>query len=374
MKNPKILNIKNGKKNPFNSKKTKSYKFAANDIIAKPAIAKNILYSIDKKVYVSAFSLKKKKILWKSDVAKNLLNRNFNSGGILFSDGKLYVTNNTKYLMIIDATTGQEIMRKKFPDALRTKPVMANDNILLLQTISNQLVAYDIKLSKILWINHGGIQVISTKNKVHPTVNGNYVLTGFTSGEVTYIDVNSGKEQWIYDLKNDVSSSHILDSSTIVTQPIIDGNYVYFASSNGKIVKIDLDNGGNAWEKKLHDVQSMSLVDDILFITTNARQIAALSAHNAQIQWVGKLISEKDQNSKKIKTTLFQKPFIVQKGNGFSVNVIAANGELYQFNTNSEGVLPNIPKVLDITKNVQDYWISCCTGKLYKISNTKVNF
>ena len=52
------------KKNPFSDQKSKSYSLAKNTIIAKPAFAKGVMYSTDAKGFVSAYSLKKKKILF----------------------------------------------------------------------------------------------------------------------------------------------------------------------------------------------------------------------------------------------------------------------------------------------------------------------
>ena len=370
-----LLKITDGKKNPFSNEETKSYKLAKRTIIAKPAIAKGTMYSIDKEGYVSAFSLKTKKILWTTDIAKGALDRNFNTGGVLFSDGKLYITNSSRYLVILDANTGHEIIRKEFPDILRVKPIMANERLLLVQTISNQLIAYDIKSLKLIWMNEGGLETISTRNHVHPVVYNGHALVSFTSGEVLYVDINTGKEQWRYNL---TTSSDVglpsFDPSVIVTTPIISGNYAYFATSNGKIIKIDLDNGAPAWLRMANDVQSMSLVGENLFITNNARQISALSAHNGKISWVGNLISTKDRSAKKPKTTLFQDPFVTKTDNGFAVNVIASNGELYQFNINEKGNLPENPSIMKIENNVRYYWISCCTGKLHLISNNHVKF
>jgi len=369
------LKIIDGRTSPFSDEATKSYKLSRHTIIAKPAIAKGAMYSIDKEGYVSAFSLKEKKILWAADIAKGSLDRNFNTGGILFSDGKLYVTNSSRYLVVLDANTGREIIRKEFPDILRVKPIMANEHLLLVQTISNQLIAYDIRSSKLVWINEGGMETISTRSHAHPVVYNDHVLVSYSSGEILYLDIHTGQEKWRYNLAstNDVGIPSF-DPSVIVTTPILSNNYAYFATSNGKVIKIDLDNGAPAWLRTADDVQSMSLVGGNLFITNNARQIAALSAHNGKISWVGNLISIKDRNTKKPKTALFQEPFVSKTNTGFAVNVIASNGELYQFNTNASGDLPVNPNIIKIDNNEKYHWISCCTGKLHLISNNHVKF
>ncbi len=364
------------KKVSFLDKKTKSYKLAKHAIIATPAFAKGVMYNVDKEGFVSAFSFKERKLLWSTDIAKGSVERNFNVGGITYCDEKLYVTNSTRYLMVLDAKSGHEIIRKKFPDIVRVEPVMATDRIMIVQTISNQLIAYDIESSKLIWMHESAIKTILTKGHVHPVVHNEHALISYTSGEVLYLDVNTGKEKWSYNISNlnDDIGMPSFDSSVIVTMPIVIDNYAYFATSNNKIIKIDLDNGVPAWLRYIDDVQSMNLVNGVLFITNNARQVVALSSHDGKIIWVGDLISKKNKSSKNFKMSLFQAPFVSKTKSGFAVSVIASNGELYQFSTNESGKLPIQPNILKIPKNIKYYWISCCNGKLHLITNRQIIF
>ena len=361
------------KKNPFSGQKTKSYSLAKNTIIAKPAFAKGVMYSTDAKGFVSAYSLKKKKILWQTDIAKGVLDRNFNDGGVLYSDGKLYITNSSRYLVVLDAKSGDEVIRKEYPDIVRNKPVMATDRLLLAQTVSNQLIAYDIKTSKFVWLHEGELETISTRNHVHPVVYDGNVIVSYSSGEIVYLDAQSGKEKWRYNLTmiSDIGIPSF-DPSVIVTVPIISGEYAYFATSNGKIIKMDLDNGAPAWIKTADDIQSLSLVGDYLLVANNARQVAAIASHNGKALWVGNLISQKDRSKRKVRTALFQEPFVSQDEGSFSINVIASNGELYQFKPDASGFIPSEPTIKSITKNVKYHWISCCNGKMHLITGRNI--
>jgi outer membrane protein assembly factor BamB len=373
--NEKVV-LSDAKKNPFSNEKIKSYKIAGHSIIAQPAIAKNIIYSVDSKGNVSAFSLKENKIIWITDIAKGTLDRSFNTGGILYSDEKLFVTNGSRNLVILDAKNGDEIIRKEFPDILRVKPVMADDRILLVQTISNQLLAYDIKSSNLIWMHEGGIETISSQNNIAPVINNNHALVSYSSGEVIYLDIKSGKEKWIYNLATaEEVGMPSFDPALIVTAPIISGNYAYFATSNSKVLKIHLEDGITAWQKQADDVQSISLFGDNLFITNNARQIAALSTHTGKVKWTGNLISEEERKTKRPQPVIFQTPFVSTiDNNGIAVNVVASNGVLYQFVQDKNCGLPLQPKIVKIEKQVRYQWLSCCTGKLHLITAREIKF
>lgn len=364
-----------GKDDPFKDQKARSYTISKKPIIAEPSIAKGVMYSVDQKGYVTAFSLDNKKILWIKDVSGNELNRHYNSGGILFSDNKLYLTHGTRNLIVLESETGHEIIRKEFPDILKTKPVMVNDRVLLLQTVSNQLVAYDTKSSKFLWMHEGGIETISSKNHIAPVIHNGHVLVSYSSGEVLYLNAINGSPVWRYSLFNSEElGAPSFDPSVIVTKPIITGHFVYFATSKGRLVKLDLTNGLEIWARNAYDVQNIVLHDNNLIVTNNARQVAIVSTNDGHIHWVGNLISPKERGSKKPKAVTFLDPFVVKDGDRYILNVIASNGDFYKFTTDDAGVLPDHPVISHVDKKLKYYWISCCNGFMHLISSTKVKF
>jgi outer membrane protein assembly factor BamB len=374
VEDPKQPLFSTGKKDPFKEKTSHSYKISNKPIIAEPAIAKGLMYNVDKQGFVNAFSLKEKKILWSKNISGSEVDKYFHSGGILFSDDKLYITYGSRNLVIMDALTGNEIIRKEFPDILRSKPVIVDDKLLLVQTTSNQLVAYNIKNSKLVWMHEGGIEIISSKNQIHPIIHNGKVLVSYSSGEVVYIDATNGSELWRYNLSNSELGLPNFEPYVIITKPIISGDFTYFATSNGKIIKLNLNNGQEVWTKIAEDIQSMILHDNNLIITNNARQIALLSVSNGKVQWVGDLISPKERMSKKPKTVSFLNPFVVKNGTIYTINVIASNGELYQFTTNDSGELPKEAHISLVDKNIKYYWISCCNGIIHMILDRKVRF
>ena len=133
--------------------------------------------------------------------------------------------------------------------------------------------------------------------------------------------------------------------------------------------------GKEVWVKTADDVQSMILHDNNLIITNNARQVALLSATDGKVSWTANLISEKERMSKKPQPVSFFDPFVVKFGNNYTVNVIASNGNLYQFATNDLGQLPEQPVISVIDKDIiRYYWISCCSSAIHLISDKKVKF
>lgn len=369
------LTFINAYSDPFkNSNKKNAYNISKHPIIGEPAILKGIIYSVDKEGYVHAFSLKDRKILWTTNIATLEFDRHFNSGGVLINGDKLYITYGSRHLVVLDLKTGYEIIRKEFPDILCSKPAMINEHVFVVQTISNQLIAYDVKDFKLIWMHEGGDETISSKSQVYPIIYDGYIIASYSSGDIVIcLNAKDGSERWRYALsETGTASVPSFNPSVVVTTPIISERYAYFAISNNKILKINLSTGEIVWNRDASDIQSMSLNGNYLFVTNNARQVAAISAIDGKVVWTGNLISKKERSTKKPQPVYFQKPFVSKTANGIALNVIASNGELYQFEANN--TITSDPIIRKIDKNVRYFWISCCSGKLHLITNYKIIF
>lgn len=359
----------------------KSLTIAKHNIISTPVIANGVIYSSDEKGIVSAYSLQLQKIVWSTDISletDRVVDQKYNNGGVLYSNGQLYVTNSSRYLIILDAKSGDEIIRKRCPDIIKNKPVMATDELVLLQTISNELIAYDVTTSKFLWIHEGQFENLTTKHNIEPVVYNGHVLVSYSSGEIAYIDVKTGKEKWCYNLAHTISSSNLqFDPFVMVTTPNISSEYAYFATSNGQIIKMDLDNGAPAWIKIIKDVQSLRLIDEYLLLINSSRQVVALSAHNGQVVWSGDLTIGKHDENNNESTVLFQAPFVSRDGKNFIINVLSCKGKLYQFKTDTLGFFvsePLIYQVIDSSYSIKDYWLSSIHNKLYFITGRSIMY
>lgn len=371
----KKISFMAAKPNPFKNKKLSDYHIAKQNLITEPVIVKDIVYSLSRNGTVSAFSLQEKKILWTSDIGKNEAHREFSEGGVLISEDKLFVTYGTRHLVIIDSANGAEIIRKEFPDVLRGKPVMSPGNIIIVQTLSNQLVGFNVKNYRNIWMHEGGLEIISSKNQASPVQHNGKVLASYSSGEVVYLDAVSGSEIWRFNLaENQETALPSLDPAVVIAKPIISGSHAYLATSNGKIIKLSLDDGSAVWIKQASDLQSITLKDDNLIVTNNARQVAIISSHTGKTNWVGNLISAKERSSKKIKTLFFFEPFVTLDGDDYSLNVLANNGELYSFTLSKEGQLPTEPVISKVGGEISSLKISCCSNIAYLVSGNKLRF
>lgn len=146
---------------------------------------------------------------------------------------------------------------------------------------------------------------------------------------------------------------------------------LYIATGLGKLIKLNIATGSVIWQVNAEDIQSMSLIGNSLFVTNNARQIAAFNPETGKVKFVADLNDGKDP--KKLKSATFLVPFVgVDNNNKRSLNVISVNGVLYSFDVDNNG-LNMIPNIVKIIKNIRYYGLMA-NNNLYFSTDRKIIF
>ena len=343
--------------------KNKEFNIAKHKIIAKPVFSKGVVYTIDDKGIVSAFSIKNKVVLWSRNISSNQSNQ-YIGGGILCSGGKLYVTYGSRFLVVLNSDSGHEVIRKEMPDIIRTSPILVNNKMIVVQTLSNQVFAIDLNNLNPIWQHEGFVETLSSSYHVPPIAEGEKVIINYNSGQIVALDAKNGQLLWNDDL-SDQKNIGIpnYETASILCEPIINYPYLYLANSAGKIVKFDINNGNIIWQIKAEDIQSMTLEGNSLFVTNNALQFAVISTNSGKVKFAADL--KEDLKNKKAKANSFLPPIISHTNNSdWSVNIVSSRGQLYSFKLGSNGKLISTPFVTKIPAKVLHSGITCC-GSIY---------
>ena len=158
-------------KNNYKIISNKYYKIANNEIVSEPAIHKDKIYSLDKSGNINIFSIDQKKILVSKTLKNSANDAIFDGGGILVINDKIYITNGTQYLIILDAFTGDELFRKKFETPVNTAPVLLANNIILIKTVKDNLIAYNFKENREVFQKKNFVYGIHSVTYIKPIVN-----------------------------------------------------------------------------------------------------------------------------------------------------------------------------------------------------------
>lgn len=285
------------------------------------------------------------KLLWSADLKRKTSNTRFAGGAMSYRDGILFLTHGTRDVIAFDAAAGMELWRRRLPDVVRLQPVLFQ-NAAILQTLNNQTYAMDINSGRILWQHDGLPETLSTGRNIAPIVHKGIVVVGYSSGQLVALNLANGQELWQMNLSRE---GEVLPGYTPValeSQPVVDGDSLYVASGNGFLIKVNMANGSIQWQHKVHDIQAMNKAGNAIFVTNNAKQVAALATDTGRVIWATDLdpiIEGKKPKSRK--PAQFLTPIVA---NGKLI-IVSSDGKIRQLSVETGEVL----KTIDTEKGAQ---------------------
>lgn len=315
-------------------RKFKHHKLALKSkISASPIISDGKIFILSEDGYITAFDETSLKKLWSTDIVSKASKSSYMWGGITHHQGKLFVTNGSRKFDIIDASTGQILFSKQFPDLLVTTPVIG-DGIVLLQTMSNQIYMLALSNYAVVWDHSGNAETIQGGNAVNPVIaHNNIAILGYTSGQVAAVNLQNRQDVWQMDLSSDNSMPEYTPVN-LAAEPIIEDKFTYLADNNGKLFKIHLETGATSWVKNIDDIRTVNETINALIITTNGRQVVAVDKANGKVIWATNL-AEKGKTRNKwnpinyVSTLVINDMFRIytSKGEYYSINLTNGNIE-----------------------------------------------
>ena len=316
-------------------------------IVAAPVIANNKLFVLSSNNTVACYDIETQKQEWKVNLNTNQGQSIIFAGGLTIDGNRLYVVNNSRDLIVLEASSGYEISRLNLSDIAISPVTVAASNVYLL-TANNQISSFDKKSLANLWqIN--GLQNslnLSIQSFTQPIVLGETILTEFYSGQLAAISKANGQPIWQLAFNEDLDDANDMSYSNLSSQSVVDGNAAFVSSSAGFLTKVDVLSGQTFWRKKIQDILSMNKFGNLIILTTNAQEIAAVSSETGEVAWVIDLtLQEKKYN----KPYNLLTPFMVND----SIYVVSSNGKLYEIS--SEGSLVSTRK---IPSNIKFYAVN----------------
>ncbi len=333
------------------------YQLTNHKIISNIEICNDNVYILDNENNVVSFSLKERKIKWThklQDADKDCF-----IGGVSYDHGKLYVNNGSTFLIILDGDNGEEIFRKSFYNPVYHKAHVLSKNVVLVQTINNNLFAFDTHNTKVLWNNNDDMSSGSTKFFEHVIVSSienpatNSIISFLGSEKIVCIDKNSGNIIWAFHISNVFPSTekYNIKNALLTSKPIIQGENLYL-TLNCHLLKINTTDGTEIWKKNMYFGTLTSidfLGENILVSSIFQNKIFSFNGSDGKLNWIGYL-NKKDTYSSDEDDfiTNQQIPFLIisKSDNLFALNLIHTNNLIYTFKYDE-----NLKKFENISSN-----------------------
>jgi outer membrane protein assembly factor BamB len=295
------LNSPTGHQNVYltNISKFVSYKILKSDISFEPIVNySDYIYVIDKlsNIYKIAYD-KKPKIIWTYNLLQD--NKEYSGGGILyhsFDDKNIYITNGSRYLFVLKEIDGSYVVQKKFPDIIKTRPVVDSGNVYV-QDVSNTVYAFNLDKTTIIWKNKDNIrETLINQYERQLWLNNKDIISLSSNGVLSALDKNTGLAKWRIDFfeNNDIQS--LIGMKDFSNKGYFVDEHIYVSSSNGYFYKVEAKDGKIIYKVKLPNVQNISKLGNLIIVTNCANQVIAICPETGKFIWASDLFDKKEKD------------------------------------------------------------------------------
>ena len=253
-------------------------------ILSGPVIAGGRVYVMDADSTVSAYETESGKQIWRTALEKREERDGSWGGGVTFDRGRVYIATGFAQVIALDADDGSELWRTGVSGPMRAAPTAQAGRVFVV-TKDNQTHALNADDGVVLWSHTGIAETAGLLGGASPAVDGNIVVTPYSSGEIFALRVENGRALWSDNLTAIKRTDAVSALADIRGRPVIDRGMVYAVSHSGRMVAIDLPTGRRVWEADVGGVEQPWIAGDFLFVLTADAQVLALTVREGLVRW-----------------------------------------------------------------------------------------
>ncbi len=268
-------------------------------ILSQPVIYDDLIFFLDAKSNVIAFSLKDNKIIWKKNISLKNENNHDIGGGIVIYKNSIIINSPYGQIISLEMYTGEIKWEIDVDSSIRSAPTIF-DNKLLSLTSSNKLYVLNAEDGDLLWQHQGIFNNTTLIDSPKVAVDENIIIVPYSNGEFFALNLNNGKEIW----RNSFIDLEIKETtnafSDIDAFPIIKKDIVIITSANGKLFAINKKTGSKLWERDISSTQTPLVNGNNIFIVNKNKEIMCLNILDGGYKWILSIDDDLSDNKKYI--------------------------------------------------------------------------
>lgn len=294
-------------------------------VVAPPVVANGAIYTMDGGNRVSAMNADTGSRLWDYDVKitqgertrrgrLGLVERVSNplssfrdsggsdkesvGGGVAFADGKVFVTSGLGVILALDSTTGEEIWRRPTRTPIHSAPSVAGGRLFAISD-DNELFAVNSNTGEILWTYQGIIESARMLTAPSPAIVDETVIAPFASGELIALRVQNGGVLWQDALSSSGLLTPLASLNDIASGPVVADGFVIASAQSGVTSAFDLRTGQRIWSQPTGALSFPLVAGDYVYLASTEGQVVCMSKLDGSVVWIQQLDNFKNKKKRK---------------------------------------------------------------------------
>ena len=243
-----------------------------------PVMTESVIYAASAEGEVKAMDRARGKKLWSTDLETGL------SGGVGYHDGSLLLGSSDGSVIRLDANSGAVIWSTKLTGEVLAPP-QGDGRVVVAQSYDGKLQGLDFETGEKLWTYDSNVPVLTIRGTGTPILRNNVIYAGFANGRVLAFNSRNGTTLWEARVAISQGRSEIERIVDIDGTMALEGNELYAASYQGRVVAIDATNGRKMWQRNVSSFSGVSQGFVNVYVTDEDGTVTAYLRNGQGLRW-----------------------------------------------------------------------------------------
>ncbi len=243
-----------------------------------PATESNVIYTSDPKGRVRAFAADSGQRLWQTRVQQLV------TGATAAGDGLVVVVTRKGEAIALDAKDGRQLWASGV-SSQALAPAAIAAGVVVVQSVDGKLTGLSARDGKRLWRYERTEPPLSLHGTARPVIVTDAVLTGFASGKVVAVQLQSGKLLWELPVSQPQGRNEIERLVDVDVSPVVVRNVLYAASYQGKLIALDAQTGRILWSRDVSTYSGMDADATNIYLTDDRGNVMAFDLRTGASVW-----------------------------------------------------------------------------------------
>lgn len=201
------------------------------------------------------------------------------------SDGRLAVVVTTRgEIVALDAATGAEVWRAGAGTEVLAPPAIG-DSIVVIRASDSRLIGFNIDDGSRRWVFQRSMPPLSLRSFAGMTVEGNVALVGYPGGKLVAVNLANGGPLWELTVATPRGATELERVADVAGTAVLGQRDICAVAYQGRVTCFDAANGNALWSRDFSSSVGMDRDERLLFVTDDADAVHALDASNGVSVW-----------------------------------------------------------------------------------------
>ena len=227
---------------------------------------------------LGSFNVDTGEVNWKIDLAEKV------TAGVGHINQQLFVVTQSGKLVAVNSADGSILWQVNTSSEALAAP-QANSKIVVVQTVDGKVSAYAVKEGKFQWSYAANLPSLTLRGTSTPLVNESYTYAGFASGKLVALDNQVGSVVWQKSIGAAIGRSEIERLVDIDGALTLVDDLLYVSSYQGNIAAIDALTGTVRWQQPVSSISGTALVGDAILVVDAQDTVLAYDRERGHVLW-----------------------------------------------------------------------------------------